>query len=118
LHYNAHTTACDALWTGLPVLTCPGTAIASRGAGSLLSAVGLPELIAPTLADYEALALALARDPARLSAIKRKLSDNRQTQPLFNTRRFTRHLESAYTTMWQRYQSDKAPEGFAVAPID
>src|SRR5262249_23177425 len=69
-HYNAHTPAADALWAGLPVVTCAGTTFASRVAGSLLTAAGLPELITSSLADYEALALGLARDPARLAAVR------------------------------------------------
>ncbi len=118
LYYNAHTTAIDALWAGLPVLTCSGTAFASRGAGSLLTAVGLPELITHSLPDYEALALRLARDGALLTAIKQKLARNRDTHPLFDTGRFTRHIEAAYTSMWERCQRGEPPESFAVAPID
>ncbi len=117
LYYNAHTTACDALWVGLPIITHPGQTFASRVAGSLLSAVGLPELITHSLAEYEALALKLARDPALLAAVKQKLARNRATYPLFNTERFTRHIEAAYTTMWERYQRGEPPQSFAVAPI-
>jgi predicted O-linked N-acetylglucosamine transferase (SPINDLY family) len=116
LYYNAHTTACDALWAGLPVLTHPGPTFASRVAGSLLNAVGLPELIAPSLEDYEVLALKLAREPARLAAIKEKLARNIKTHPLFDTARFTRHMEAAYTTMWQRVQKGEPPKSFAVEP--
>jgi predicted O-linked N-acetylglucosamine transferase (SPINDLY family) len=114
LYYNAHTTACDALWAGLPILTCPGQTFASRVAGSLLSAVGLPELITPSLADYEALALKLARDPVQLAAVKDKLARHRTTYPLFNTERFTRHLEAAYTAMWERSQRGQPPQSFVV----
>jgi protein O-GlcNAc transferase len=117
LHFNAHTTASDALWAGLPVLTCAGATYASRVAGSLLHAVGLPELIAHSLDDYEALALRLAGDPALLGSFRQRLSRNRETFPLFDTGRFTRHLEAAYTTMWERQQRDQPPESFAVAPI-
>jgi predicted O-linked N-acetylglucosamine transferase (SPINDLY family) len=117
LPYNAHTTACDALWTGLPVLTCSGETFAGRVAGSLLQAVGLPELITTNLADYEALALKLAREPALLAEIKAKLARNRDTYPLFNTERFTRHIEAAYTNMWERWQRGEAPQSFSVAPI-
>ena len=117
LPYNAHTTSYDALWAGLPVLTCPGEAFSGRVAASLLDAVGLPEMVTATLADYEALALALARDPARLAEIRAKLAGNRETAPLFDSRRFTRHLESAYTAMWERWQRGEAPESFAVAPL-
>jgi predicted O-linked N-acetylglucosamine transferase (SPINDLY family) len=111
---NAHTTAADALWTGLPVVTCAGTTFASRVAGSLLHAVGLPELVTTSLADYEALARALAHDPARLAALKAKLARNRETHPLFDTERFTRQIEAAYTDMWQRHQHGAAPESFSV----
>jgi predicted O-linked N-acetylglucosamine transferase (SPINDLY family) len=117
LPYNAHTTAGDALWAGLPVVTCAGNTFASRVAGSLLNAVGLPELITPSLNDYEALALKLARDPALLAALKQKLARHRETDPLFNTARFTRHLEAAYTQMWERYQRGEPPESFAIAPL-
>ncbi len=118
LHYNAHTTAADALWAGVPVLTCPGATFASRVAGSLLGAVGLPELIAGSLADYEGLALALARDPARLTALRAKLARNRDVFPLFDTARFTRHMEAAYTTMWERAQRGEPPQSFAVSAED
>jgi protein O-GlcNAc transferase len=113
---NAHTTASDALWAGLPIVTCLGSAFAGRVAASLLNAVGLPELIADNLADYEALALKLARDAGTLAAIRAKLAQNRATAPLFDTDRYRRHIESAYETMWQRYQRGEPPAGFAVAP--
>jgi protein O-GlcNAc transferase len=112
--YNAHATASDALWTGLPVITCAGSAFAGRVGSSLLHAVGLPELIAPSLDEYENLALALAHDPQALSAIKDKLRCNRGTQPLFDTARFTRNLEIAYAAMVERQRNRLAPEGFAV----
>jgi protein O-GlcNAc transferase len=117
LHYNAHTTACDALWAGLPVLTCLGTTFAGRVSASLLNAVGLSGLIVGSLEDYEALALSLARDPSRLAAIKTKLARNRDTWPLFDTERSARHIEAAYTVMWQRYQKGERPQSFAVEPI-
>ena len=116
LYYNAHTTACDALWAGLPVVTHPGQTFASRVAGSLLNAVGLPELIVPSLEDYEALALKLAREPAKLAAIKEKLARNIKTHPLFDTAHFTRHMEAAYRTMWQCAQRAETPKAFAVDP--
>jgi len=112
--YNAHTTASDALWAGLPVLTCLGSSFAGRVAGSLLNAVGLPELITDNLEDYEALALKLARDQNLLAAIKAKLAQNRETFPLFETDRFRRHIESAYETMWERYQRGEPPASFGV----
>ena len=114
LPYNAHTTASDALWAGLPVLTCVGETFAGRVAASLLNAVGLSELITASLGDYEALALKLAREPSLLASIKAKLAQNRSTHPLFDTARFTRHIEAAYATMWQRYQNGSAPQAFAV----
>jgi predicted O-linked N-acetylglucosamine transferase (SPINDLY family) len=99
LPYNAHATACDALWAGLPVLTRRGTAFAGRVAASLLTALGLAELISETEQDYESLALALARDPARLAALRARLAVNRKTMPLFDTAGFARGLEALYTTL-------------------
>ncbi len=107
---NAHTTASDALWAGLPVLTCRGETFAGRVAASLLSAIGLPELITTTHRDYEALALELATQPGKLAELKQKLAANRNTRPLFDTGLFTRHLEEAYIRMWQRQQDGLAPE--------
>jgi protein O-GlcNAc transferase len=117
LYYNAHTTASDALWAGLPVVTCPGAPFASRVAGSLLSAAGLPELITASLSEYETLALQLARDPIRLAAVKSKLARHRDTAPIFDTERLTRHIEAAYVTMWERHRRGETPDGFSVAPI-
>jgi protein O-GlcNAc transferase len=114
LPYNAHTTAADALWIGVPVLTCPGPTFPGRVAASLDRAIGLSELIVPSLEEYEKLALALARDPARISALKAKLAHHRGTQPLFDTKRFARNIEAAYRTMWVRYQLGRSPESFAV----
>ncbi len=116
LPYNAHTTASDALWAGLPVVTCLGSTFVGRVAASLLDAVGLPELITDNLEDYEALALKLARDKNLLAATRAKLVENRATFPLFDTDRFCRHIESAYQTMWERYQQGQPPASFAVAP--
>ena len=113
LPYNAHTTASDALWAGLPLVTCQGDTFAGRVAASLLNAIGLPELITASLEEYEALALKLARDPA----MKEKLRRNRDTYPLFDTARFARHIESAYETMWQAHQDGRAPAAFAVASV-
>ena len=117
LPYNAHTTANDALWAGLPLVTCLGSTFPGRVAASLLRAVGLPELIAGTLAEYEALALQLAQDPARLAALKAKLERNRATCVLFDAERFARHIEAAYAGMWERSQRGEAPESFAVDPV-
>ena len=114
---NAHTTATDALWAGLPLITRPGTTFVSRVAGSLLKAVGLPELVTGSLTDYETRALALARDPVRLAAAKSTLARNRDTCPLFNTERLTRHIEAAYVTMWERSQRGEAPDTFSIPPI-
>jgi predicted O-linked N-acetylglucosamine transferase (SPINDLY family) len=114
LPYNAHATACDALWAGLPVLTCTGNTFAGRVAASLLQALGLPELITSSLAEYEGLALALAQTPDRLAALRAKLICNRQTEPLFDTAGYTRHLESAYTMMWERSQRGEPPRSFSV----
>ncbi len=108
LPFNAHTTASDALWSGLPVLTCAGEAFASRVAASLLHAVGLPELVTSQIADYELAAVDLARDPSRLAALKARLRDNRHTHPLFRTERYTRHLEAAYAEMHAR-QGSRGP---------
>jgi predicted O-linked N-acetylglucosamine transferase (SPINDLY family) len=114
---NAHTTASDALWAGLPLLTCIGTTFAGRVAASLLSAVGLPELITGSPAAYEALAMKLAHDPAQLAAVKAKLAQHRASAPLFDTQRFARQLESAFVTMWERQQRGMPPASFAVAAL-
>jgi len=102
---NAHTTASDALWTGLPVLTLMGRSFASRVAASLLKAVGLPELITSTQDAYEALAIELAKNPQKLADIKLKLTNNRLTTPLFDTPLFTKNIEAAYLEMYERYQA-------------
>lgn len=117
LPYNAHTTASDALWAGLPVLTCMGSTFVGRVAASLLHAVGLPELVTHSLADYEALALRLASAPGLLSDLKARLARNRSTHALFDTDRFRRHLEQAYLRMHERSQQGLPPEGFAVQAI-
>lgn len=111
---NAHTTTSDALWAGLPVLTCLGATFAGRVAASLLSAIGLPELIAHGPADYEALALGLARDAASLAAIREKLARNRLTHPLFDSMRSCRQIESAYLRMWAIHQRGEPPRSFSV----
>jgi predicted O-linked N-acetylglucosamine transferase (SPINDLY family) len=116
-YYNAHTTASDALWTGLPVLTCEGETFAGRVASSLLHAVGLPELVTRSLEEYEKLALQLATQPDRIAAIKSKLANNLSAAPLFDTERYTRHLEAAYQRMWEISQKGKAPQSFAVEPL-
>jgi predicted O-linked N-acetylglucosamine transferase (SPINDLY family) len=118
LPYNAHTTASDALWAGLPVVTCLGTTFAGRVAASLLNAIGLPELITHSLEEYEALALELATNRKRLAGIKSKLAQNRGTYPLFDTDRFRRHIEAAYTSMWEIHQRGEEPRSFAVPAVD
>lgn len=102
LPYNAHATAADALWAGLPVLTCAHGSFAGRVAASLLQAAGLPELIAPTPDDYEAMAVALARDPEKLAALRAKLAANRASAPLFDTPRFARDIEAVYEKLARR----------------
>ena len=116
LPYNAHTTASDALWAGLPVLTRTGETFAGRVATSLLNAIGLPELATRTREDYEGLAIELATHPERLASIKDKLAHNRLTTPLFDTQLFTRHIESAYRAMYERYQAGLPPEHLYVRP--
>ncbi|MEK9968020.1 MAG: tetratricopeptide repeat protein [Ferrovibrio sp.] len=113
-HYNAHTTASDALWAGLPVLTRIGNTFASRVAASLLRAAGLPELVTDSIEAYEALALALARDPARLQAIRTRIAEQRDTCALFDTPRFARGIEAAYRAMWQRHTGGKPPAPIAI----
>jgi predicted O-linked N-acetylglucosamine transferase (SPINDLY family) len=115
--YNAHTTGSDALWAGVPLLTCLGSTFAGRVAASLVRAVGLDELITASLQDYELLAFRLAKDRTHLRSLRERLARNRQTFPLFDTLRFARHIESAYTTMWQRQQRGQPPQAFAVDPI-
>jgi protein O-GlcNAc transferase len=112
--FNAGTTASDALWSGLPLITCSGEAFASRMAGSLLTAVGMPELIATSEADYEELALTLASNPDLMMRTKMKLADNRSRYPVFDTRQFTQNLEAAYESIYRRYQAGLAPEDIEV----
>ena len=115
LPVNAHTTTSDALWAGLPVLTCLGQAFAGRVAASLLSAIELPELITTNLADYEAKALHLAHHPDELHALRAKLAAHRLTTPLFDTERFARNLEAAYREMARAPAADEAAS--ATAPL-
>jgi protein O-GlcNAc transferase len=112
--YNAHTTGSDALWAGVPLVTCLGSTFASRVGASLLKAIGLDELVTSSLQDYEALAHRLANDTPTLRAYRERLERNRTTCPLFDADRFTCHIEAAYTAMWQRYQKGTAPGPFAV----
>jgi protein O-GlcNAc transferase len=115
LPYNAHTTTSDALWAGLPVLTCAGETFAARVAAGLLDAVGLADMIAPTPEAFVETAVRLAREPEALRAIRARLGVNRATHPLFDSPRFARQVESAYATMWARHRQGEPPEGFAVA---
>jgi predicted O-linked N-acetylglucosamine transferase (SPINDLY family) len=110
LPYNAHTTASDALWAGLPVLTLAGSAFAARVAASLVTAVGMPELIATSTSDYERRAVEWALHPVQASELRIKLASLRATGPLFDTRRFARRLEQAYTCAYERNQAGLAPE--------
>jgi len=113
--YNAHTTCADALMAGLPVVTCMGGAFPSRVAGSLLHAAGVPELVTSSLADYEALALQLARDPARIAALKARLAATRATTALCDADAFTRNLEAIYTAMWRQSQLGGARDALSGA---
>ena len=114
LYCNAHTTASDALWAGLPLISGAGGTFAARVGTSLLRACGLPELAVDNLHDYERLAIALAEDPQRLAALRRRLADLRSTCPLFDTGRFTRGLERAYDAMMQRLRGGLAPDHLVI----
>lgn len=116
--YNAGTTASDALWMGLPVITVPGQAYAARMGGSLLRAAGLEDLIAPDLTAYEELAYRLATDPAALAATKTRLCNNHATAPLFNVPRSIRHIETAYSHMLEVWHQNGKAASFSVTPID
>lgn len=111
---NAHTGASDALWAGLPLVTCPGTSFVSRVAASLLHAAGLPELVARDLEHYAELAVALANDPAALAALKARLQAQRLTCALFDTPRYVRHLDAAYRAMHRRHAQGLRPASFSV----
>jgi len=116
LPYNAHTTASDALWVGLPIVTCMGETFPARVAASLLRAIGLPELVTNSLPEYEQLARRLASIPAELASIRTRLHNNRLVFPLFDTDRFARNLEAAYVRMWERSEAGLPPESFSVPP--
>jgi predicted O-linked N-acetylglucosamine transferase (SPINDLY family) len=115
LPYNAHTTATDALWAGLPVLTLMGESFAARVAGSLLNALNLPELIASTQEQYEAMAIELASNPGQLAQLREQLEANKCTAPLFDTPLLTRHIERAYEQMYERHQAGMAPAHISIA---
>ena len=114
LHYNAHTTASDALWAGVPLLTCPGKTFASRVAASLLTAVGMPELIVPTLEEFQQTAVRLATHPDELAQLRDKLQRQRTVWPMFDTPRWARNVETAYRTMWDIYASGQPPREIVV----
>ncbi len=111
---NAHTTASDALWAGVPVLTCAGETFAGRVAASLLRAVGLPELVTTTLDAYQQMAVELATSHERLQIIKGELAKNRLRAPLFNTALYTKHIEAAYRAMYECYQAGLPPDHIVV----
>lgn len=117
LPYNAHTTASDALWAGVPLVTYPGETFPSRVAGSLLRAIGLDELIATDLDSYFDLAYELASEPDRLAATKAKLAANRLTTPLFDIEAYTRDLENLFDSMWQIYRDGAEPAAIGAVPI-
>lgn len=117
LPYNAHTTASDALWVGLPVLTCMGRSFASRVAGSLLNALELPELVTYTQEEYETRAIALATNPYMLGEVSSKLERNRLNTPLFNTKLFAKHIEAAYEAMYARDQAGLPPDHIVIKSI-
>ena len=113
-NFNAHTTASDALWAGIPVVTKIGKSFAARVAGSLLTAIELPELITTTEQEYEALALSLASNPKTLTSIKKKLAEKKNSAPLFDTEKYTKNLERAYVQAYQRYADGLPPAEFKV----
>ena len=115
LPYNAHTTASDALWAGVPVLTLTGTTFAGRVATSLLVAAGLPELVTATPKEYEIRAIELAHDPRSLRVLRDRIVAARNNCCLFDTERFCRNIETAYRGMWQRHRAGLAPAPFAIA---
>jgi predicted O-linked N-acetylglucosamine transferase (SPINDLY family) len=117
LPYNAHSTASDSLLTGVPLLTCQGRAFAGRVAASMLTTLGLPELIAHDLAEYERIALELARSPEKMAAIRARLGRARKTSPMFDMTRLARQIEGAYEIMWQRHLDGDAPQSFTVPRI-
>lgn len=110
LPYNAGTMASDALWAGLPILTCLGKAFAGRVCASILASIGLPDLITRTAGEYEALAIELATRPRKLADIRNKLKANRHTTRLFDSQRFTKNIEAAYSAMFERYANDLPPD--------
>lgn len=113
-YFTAMTTACDALWAGLPLITCPGEAFTSRVCASLLSAIGLEDCILPDLDAYEHMAVGLASDPSRLAGLRERLARNRLSTPLFDTEARVRQLEAAFAEMWRRHLAGLPPASFDV----
>lgn len=113
-NYNAHSTASDALWAGLPVITKPGRGLPARVAASLLTAIGLPELVATSTEEYEQLALELATNANKLAELKKRLLVRRKELPLFHSEQFTRYVEDAYRQAYDRYLDGKEPEDIVV----
>jgi protein O-GlcNAc transferase len=116
LPYSSHSTGSNALWAGVPMVTCLGTTFAGRVGASLLTAVGLPDLIARSMEEYEALASRLATTPALLHDVRERLSRTQMMHPLFDTDRFRAHLERAYLTMWERFARGEAPAHLSIPP--
>jgi protein O-GlcNAc transferase len=114
-NFNAHTTASDALWAGLPLITVMGKGFAARVAGSLLSAIELPELITSSKEEYEALALKLASNPDQLHDIRGKLAKKRISSPLFDTATYTKNLEKAYKQVYVQHAGGLPPKGFKIS---
>ena len=110
LPFNAHTTAIDALKSGLPILTCPGDAFAGRVAASLLNAIGVPELIAGTAEQYEAMAIDFAMNPDKLNNLKKKIHSTSSLHSLFDSNLFVKNIEAAYLEMYKRYLEDRPLE--------
>ena len=117
LYHGGGVTAVDALWRGVPVVTVAGESRPSRNGATLLAAIGLEDLIANGIDAYEDIAYRLAMEPERLAALKRRLVENRDIYPLFDTERLTRHLETAYRMMWQRWLDGLAPEAIEVPAL-
>jgi predicted O-linked N-acetylglucosamine transferase (SPINDLY family) len=117
LFHGGGVTTLDALWVGVPVVTIAGDALPSRNGASLLPAVGLGDLVTTSLAEYDRLVLSLARDPARLAEVKRRLAANRKHFALFDVERLARHLERGYDLMWERFERGLAPAEIEVPPL-
>ena len=117
LFHGGGVTTLDALWVGVPVITIAGDTLPSRNGASLLPAVGLADLVTESLAHYDRLALSLAREPARLAELKRRLAANRETHPLFDVERLARHLERAYDSMWERFERGLGPAEIEIPPL-